>query len=131
MSKEKHWIDNADSYICPVCRFECDNPNKYDGCKCPKCGFQDEKDRKQIEEMAQDFYSLIPDYDVNERDCRSAAEGMYDKGWRKQIEGEWEKRDFIIFDFVKTAYRCTSCNTTWDAPTKFCPNCGAKMKGGE
>lgn len=48
---------------------------------------------------------------------------------RKRSEGEWEKRDFIIFDFVKTAYRCTSCNTTWDAPTKFCPNCGAKMKG--
>lgn len=94
MSKEKHWIDNADSWICPVCGFECDNPAKHEGCKCPKCGFQDEKDRKQS-------------------------------------EGEWEKRDFIVFDFVKTAYRCTSCNTTWDAPTKFCPNCGAKMKGGE
>ena len=24
-------------------------------------------------------------------------------------------------------YRCSECRTTWDAPTKFCPNCGAKM----
>jgi rubredoxin len=41
-----HWIDNADSYICPVCGFETNNPNKYDGCRCPVCGFQDEKDRE-------------------------------------------------------------------------------------
>lgn len=38
-----HWIDNADSYICPICRFETNNPNKYD-CKCPRCGFMDAKD---------------------------------------------------------------------------------------
>ena len=42
-----HWIDNADSYICPVCRFETGNPNRYPGCICPVCGFQDEKDRKE------------------------------------------------------------------------------------
>ncbi len=41
-----HWIDNADSYICPICGFETDNPNKYDGCTCPVCGFQDEKDKE-------------------------------------------------------------------------------------
>ncbi len=37
------WIDNADSYICPICRFECNNPNKFYG-KCPKCGFIATKD---------------------------------------------------------------------------------------
>lgn len=42
---DKHWIDNADSYICPDCGFETDSPAKYPGCKCPKCGFQDEKDK--------------------------------------------------------------------------------------
>ena len=41
-----HWIDNADSYICPVCRFETNNPNRYESARCPKCGFQDEKDNK-------------------------------------------------------------------------------------
>lgn len=40
----KHWIDNADSYICPDCFLEVNNPNKYAGCACPRCGFQDEKD---------------------------------------------------------------------------------------
>lgn len=40
-----HWIDNADSYICPRCRLEVNNPAKYEGCKCPRCGFQDRKDK--------------------------------------------------------------------------------------
>ena len=39
-----HWIDNADSYICPQCSLEVSNPAKYEGCKCPQCGFQDPKD---------------------------------------------------------------------------------------
>lgn len=41
-----HWIDNADSYICPICGFETGNPNRFEGCRCPVCGFQDEKDRR-------------------------------------------------------------------------------------
>ena len=39
-----HWIDNADSWICPVCRLEVSSPAKYKECKCPNCGFQDVKD---------------------------------------------------------------------------------------
>ena len=39
-----HWIDNADSYICPICGFETNNPNRYESARCPKCGFQDAKD---------------------------------------------------------------------------------------
>ena len=58
------------------------------------------------------------------------AERLYCKGYRKQSEGEWERKRWIIFDSEKVGYRCSSCNTTWDAPTNFCPNCGAKMKGG-
>ena len=44
--KSKHWIDNADSYICPVCGEEVRSPSAYPGYKCPKCGFQDEKDKE-------------------------------------------------------------------------------------
>lgn len=44
----KHWIDNADSYICPVCGLEVPSPVKYEGCKCPRCGFQDEKDVERM-----------------------------------------------------------------------------------
>lgn len=43
-----HWIDNADSWICPVCGFETGNPKKYEGCVCPKCGFQDDKDMELV-----------------------------------------------------------------------------------
>ena len=39
-----HWIDDADSWICPICGFNTSSPAKYDGCKCPVCGFQDPKD---------------------------------------------------------------------------------------
>ena len=47
MCESKHWIDNADSYLCPVCGFEArPNPAKYKDCKCPRCGFQDEKDKE-------------------------------------------------------------------------------------
>lgn len=47
---KEHWIDNADSYICPKCGIEVNNPARYDGCKCPNCGFQDEKDKVESEE---------------------------------------------------------------------------------
>lgn len=39
----RHWIDNADSWICPYCGYECDNPNKIPGNKCPKCGFMEQE----------------------------------------------------------------------------------------
>jgi rubrerythrin len=59
------------------------------------------------------------------------AKALYNKGYRKQSEGRWEKRVFVIFDSEKIGYRCSECNTTWDTETPYCPNCGAKMKGGE
>ena len=80
---------------------------------------------KQIEEMA---YITAKTDDT----CRasSIALALYNAGYRKQSEGEWEKRTFIIFDSEKVGYRCSECNTTWDANTNYCPNCGANMKGG-
>jgi Zn finger protein HypA/HybF involved in hydrogenase expression len=58
------------------------------------------------------------------------ADYLLANGVNVQSEGEWEKRTFIIFDSEKVGYKCLECNTTWDAPTNFCPNCGAHMKGG-
>ena len=57
------------------------------------------------------------------------AKTLYNAGYRKQSEGEWEKRTFIFLDVEKVGFKCSNCNTTWDTPTKFCPNCGARMKG--
>ena len=41
--------------------------------------------------------------------------------------GRWKMQNFIIFDSEKVGYRCSECNTTWDANTRYCPYCGAKM----
>jgi hypothetical protein len=57
------------------------------------------------------------------------AKTLYNASYRKQVDGEWEERIFIIFDTEKVGYHCPKCNTTWDVKTNYCPNCGAKMKG--
>jgi rubrerythrin len=92
---------------------------------------------KEIEEMA------IAMAGCGKADCSSCklrCEGLcasykdasraYAAGYRRQSEGEWQKRIWIIFDSEIVGYRCSECNTTWDAPNNYCPNCGAKMKGG-
>ena len=89
-------------------------------------------DEKAIEEMAK----VLKDYTKKNNIMASVAileayaEELYKANFRKQREGRWEKRVFVIFDSEKVGYRCSECNTTWDTPTHFCPECGAKMKGG-
>jgi tRNA(Ile2) C34 agmatinyltransferase TiaS len=56
-----HWLDNADSWICPICGFETSSPAKYEGCKCPKCGFQDDKDKYKSRKPRKNFYAVEPD----------------------------------------------------------------------
>lgn len=62
-----HWIGNADSYICPVCRTEVYNP-AYHGYRCPICGFMDEKD---CEKMKDSEKVARPDY---EAECNRLTE---------------------------------------------------------
>ena len=54
-----NWIDNADSWICPVCRLEVSSPAKYKDCKCPKCGFQDAKDHIEIDPTDEEIQKVI------------------------------------------------------------------------
>ena len=85
-------------------------------------------EKQAIEEMARYIYENT---DLSIVDiAENIAEALYNAGYRRQSDGEWEKRTFIIFDSEKVGYNCSECNTTWDTETKFCPNCGAKMKGG-
>ena len=74
---------------------------------------------------------------VTDCDCKCVqyhrGEALYNAGYRKQSEGEWiehiEKPSWLEDD-VEVFYECSICKTQSPAPTKFCPNCGAKMKGG-
>ena len=89
---------------------------------------------KQIEEI---FY-IIADSCCGVRKMahcidRFVAETIYNAGYRKQNEGNWTLKR------PNGSYYCSFCGKgikikygeraaiLWD----FCPNCGAKMKGGE
>ena len=55
------------------------------------------------------------------------SEFLYNAGYRKQKDGEWKP---AYNNYPR--YVCTNCNHLFNNKTfKFCPNCGAKMKGGE
>ena len=94
-------------------------------------------EEKQIEEMENDIVGICPD--LVESGCGQIncvthlTLSLYKAGYRKQSEGEWVK--------VLNHKECSRCG--YNAPYKksragyhlrdlsnFCPNCGAKMKGG-
>ena len=71
-------------------------------------------------------------------DCRSCnalnlAKEIYNAGYRKQSEGEWEavQREWDFDPFFYIDYVCSVCGSREQNKRNFCPNCGAKMKGGE
>ena len=102
---------------------------------------------KQIEEMAQ-FMAVISRLECGKKTCEECkwcgcerigkadcmdyliAEHLYNAGYRKQSEGEW-KVCGAFDDFLKCS--CCGYDHPWQTAIehKFCPNCGAKMKGGE
>ena len=93
---------------------------------------------KQIEEMYNSLavaYGTANQYDshLDERTIEDMAKRLIEAGYRKQSEGEWNE-DIIGFCNV-----CMSCGAIVERTAiknrsgqlNFCPNCGAKMKGGE
>ena len=58
---------------------------------------------------------------------QNTAEKLIAKGYRKQSEGEWKK---VSEKYPR--YVCTACNHLYNSKGyKYCPNCGAKMKGAD
>ena len=91
---------------------------------------------KQIEEIANVIYDDPNSYDTYWRsNCEQLAETIYNAGYHKQSKGEWEKFEgerFICSNCAKV-FGLGSTATIYDVKRvwKYCPNCGAKMKGGE
>ena len=113
---------------------------------------------KQIEEMAKITANAIEEMVCKKcEDCRwngsgskdadctdyVCAEALYNAGYRKQSEGEWIDQHNGKYD--NPIYVCSLCRKGTllkpdidelgnmkmiQALSTFCPNCGAKMKGG-
>ena len=96
---------------------------------------------KQIEEMEAVIESIESnaytlDWGDNARaDAEKISKVLYTAGYRKQSEGEWKYPPYAPFGGSYEMKRCSICGYKPDFDsdnpyTKFCPNCGAKMKGG-
>lgn len=62
------------------------------------------------------------------------------KGWENGVQaqynadsqtGEWIGEEKLPDRVGYKWYRCSECGMLVDKVTNFCPNCGAKMKGGD
>ena len=54
------------------------------------------------------------------------ARVLYNAGYRKVSEGEWKRnKENCLYN------KCSVCEYEHCRENNFCPNCGAKMKGGE
>lgn len=96
---------------------------------------------KQIEEMADTMCGSHSDYCERdgfpcEQGCRNgylrAARRMYDAGYRKLEEHEWEEVAIVRSgEIVKRCYECPVCSAWCDTKEPLCPACCAKMSGGD
>ena len=91
---------------------------------------------KQIEEMAKvikcDANTSLECPETTCGVCR--AKRLYNAGYRKQREGKWKKSAHGKYDYFCSACgvkAMSRCYGNHDDLTKFCPHCGAKMKGGD
>ena len=85
---------------------------------------------KQIEEI-DELESVL--YDANHKtsvlNYRWLATEAYNAGYRKQSEGEWIWTENGTEDYEQY-WLCSCCNNKSYWKSKFCEECGAKMKGG-
>lgn len=94
---------------------------------------------KQIEEMAHALCGQEHSCGECDSDYRCEfileCSVLHRAGYRKQSEGEWIAHED---DWCGTFYTCSVCKCDWttidgtpqENNMRFCPECGAKMKGG-
>ena len=91
---------------------------------------------KQIEEIAKDLAEKAFFYNGGcMMNYSHTAKLLYNAGYRKQSEGEWIEERYI--DEKRSDFKCSVCEfddtfyrNSINRFYKYCPNCGAHMKGG-
>ena len=91
---------------------------------------EEAKKIEQIEKMAKTIFESNPLPEMWMSHARICAEALYDAGYRKQSEGEWVWTESGTEDYEQY-WLCSCCNNKSYWKSKFCEECGAKMKGGE
>jgi rubrerythrin len=85
---------------------------------------------KQFEEMAKvidEFTEPLSTKDIHKAEfSEQFAEHLYNAGYRKQSEGNWIIKKGGYYQRLV----CSVCEKLSIATFDYCPNCGAKMKGG-
>ena len=91
-------------------------------------------EKQAIEEMTELLWHFPKALHLNcYNDCCEAVELLYNEGYRKQINAVWVERrcEFTDGSQMVEDYYCSNCfHEEGDNDKHFCPNCGAKMKGG-
>ena len=89
---------------------------------------KDQIEKQAIEEMAEDLNTMIGN------SPKLQAEKLHANGYRKQIAGEWTRVEVNGKNYAQVYYQHKECEVNetqlFPSPHHFCPNCGAKMKGG-
>ena len=95
--------------------------------------------KEQIEEkhaLSESIY--MSGHGLDWRDSDDIAEQLYTEGYRKQSEGEWIERakkatsakGIEVEHYINFCSKCGYEIGIIKYRHKYCPNCGAKMKGG-
>lgn len=86
----------------------------------------------KIDEMANVIDRTIHEFD-NCLSSQDLAIVLYGAGYRKQVEGEWVQTKEKVSWWDVEGKKCSVCGNffaqVYAYDFKFCPNCGAKMKG--
>lgn len=96
---------------------------------------EEAKKMEQIEEMTETINDLYgADAMYYGVDSYGIATALYNAGYRKQSEGHW----IIDRTPIDATFECSECGYSYieadpqaETEYKFCPYCGARMKGGE
>lgn len=90
--------------------------------------------------QAIDHNSFLGDDRMEEINMQGIAKELIEKGYNRQIEGEWIYHECVSsYNGAKSGYSCSCCSAFVDENIfdmdefhkGYCGNCGAKLKDGE